>query len=133
MFDLGGGELLLILVFVLVFFGPKKLPQLAQSMGKGLREFKRAQREFSNQINTAFEEEERKTRKTAEQQAQRPAESVARGSSSTTSSQSEASTAALNPPDQQNPAAENRTDQPQQSGSADAIHQSREDDPTRQS
>ncbi len=61
MFDLGGGELLLILIAVLLLFGPKKLPHLAQSLGKGLREFKRAQREFTDQINTAMAEEERKS------------------------------------------------------------------------
>lgn len=61
MFDLGGGELLLIIVFVLIFFGPKKLPELAQSLGRGMREFKKAQQEFSNHINTAFEDEQRKS------------------------------------------------------------------------
>ena len=60
MFDLGGGELLLIIVFVLIFFGPKKLPEFAQSMGRGMREFRKAQQEFSQHINTAFEEEQRK-------------------------------------------------------------------------
>jgi sec-independent protein translocase protein TatA len=60
MFDLGGGELLLIIVFVLIFFGPKKLPELAQSMGRGMREFRKAQNEFSQHINSAFEDEQRK-------------------------------------------------------------------------
>ena len=60
MFDLGGGELLLIIVFVLIFFGPKKLPEFAQSMGRGMREFRKAQQEFSQHINTAFEDEQRK-------------------------------------------------------------------------
>lgn len=60
MFDLGGGELLLILVAVLILFGPKKLPELAQGLGKGLRQFRQAQREFTDQINTAFTEEQRK-------------------------------------------------------------------------
>lgn len=60
MFDLGGGELLLILVAVLVLFGPKKLPELAQGLGKGLRQFRQAQQEFTEQINSAFTEEQRK-------------------------------------------------------------------------
>ena len=60
MFDLGGGELLLILVAVLILFGPKKLPELAQGLGKGLRQFKQAQQEFTDQINNAFTEEQRK-------------------------------------------------------------------------
>lgn len=60
MFDIGGGELLLILIFVLIAFGPKKLPELAQSLGRGMREFKRAQREFTEQINSAIEHEQRK-------------------------------------------------------------------------
>jgi sec-independent protein translocase protein TatA len=39
--NLGGGEILLILVFVLIFFGPKKIPEIAQGLGKGIREFKK--------------------------------------------------------------------------------------------
>ncbi len=43
MFDnIGGGELILILVAILIFFGPKKIPELAQNLGKGIREFKKA-------------------------------------------------------------------------------------------
>jgi sec-independent protein translocase protein TatA len=61
MLDIGGGELLFILLIVVLLFGPKKLPELMQGLGKGMREFKKAQREFTNQINGAFEEEQRKT------------------------------------------------------------------------
>lgn len=64
MFDIGGGELLLILIVVLVAFGPKKLPELAQSLGRGIREFKRAQRDFTEQINSAIEQENRKKTRT---------------------------------------------------------------------
>lgn len=64
MFDIGGGELLLILIVVLVAFGPKKLPELAQSLGRGIREFKRAQRDFAEQINSAIEQENRKKTRT---------------------------------------------------------------------
>lgn len=39
---LGYGEILVILVIVLILFGGKKLPEFAQSLGKGIREFKKA-------------------------------------------------------------------------------------------
>lgn len=39
---LGTGEILVILVVVLILFGGKKLPEFAQSLGKGIREFKKA-------------------------------------------------------------------------------------------
>ncbi len=42
MFNLGMPELLLILVVALIILGPKKLPELAKSLGRGLREFRKA-------------------------------------------------------------------------------------------
>lgn len=77
MFDLGGGELLLIVLAVLVLFGPKKLPELAQSLGRGMREFKRAQREFTEQINQAVSEESYKSKRGPELPT--PDGAVARG------------------------------------------------------
>jgi TatA/E family protein of Tat protein translocase len=44
--SLGSTELMFILVVALIFFGPRKLPQLAKSMGKGLAEFRKASDEF---------------------------------------------------------------------------------------
>jgi TatA/E family protein of Tat protein translocase len=44
--SLGATELLFILAIALIFFGPRKLPQLARSMGKGLAEFRRASDDF---------------------------------------------------------------------------------------
>jgi TatA/E family protein of Tat protein translocase len=43
---LSSTELLFILVIALIFFGPRKLPQLARSMGKGLAEFRKASDDF---------------------------------------------------------------------------------------
>lgn len=39
---IGTGEIIVILLVVLVLFGGKKLPEFARSLGKGIREFKRA-------------------------------------------------------------------------------------------
>lgn len=50
MFDVGGGELLLILLAVLVLFGPKKIPELAQMMGKGMQQIRKAQAQLNDQI-----------------------------------------------------------------------------------
>ena len=44
--SLGSTELLFILVMALVFFGPRKLPQLSRSMGKHLAEFRKASEDF---------------------------------------------------------------------------------------
>ena len=44
--SLGSTELMFILVVALIFFGPRKLPQLARSMGKGLAEFRKASDDF---------------------------------------------------------------------------------------
>jgi TatA/E family protein of Tat protein translocase len=44
--SLGSTELFFILVVALIFFGPRKLPQLAKSMGKGLAEFRKASDDF---------------------------------------------------------------------------------------
>ncbi|MCC6769047.1 MAG: twin-arginine translocase TatA/TatE family subunit [Bacteroidia bacterium] len=41
-FDIGGGELFVIMLFVLIFFGADKIPDLARGLGKGIREFKDA-------------------------------------------------------------------------------------------
>jgi sec-independent protein translocase protein TatA len=77
MFDLGAGELVLIVFVVLILFGPKKLPELAQSLGRGMREFKRAQREFTEQINQAVNDDH--YRKQRGPELERPEGSVARG------------------------------------------------------
>lgn len=51
MFDVGGGELILILLAILLLFGPKKIPELSQMLGKGIREFRKAQSQLQSQLN----------------------------------------------------------------------------------
>ena len=51
--SIGGTELLVIVVIALVVFGPKRLPELGRTIGKGLREFRRA----SNDLKRSLEEE----------------------------------------------------------------------------
>ncbi len=51
MFGIGMNELLLVLALALIIIGPKKLPEIAKALGKGLAEFKRATEEFKNTIN----------------------------------------------------------------------------------
>ncbi len=58
MFGLGGQELLLILFIVLLFFGPSKLPELARGLGKGMREFKKAQADLEHEFNKVAESTE---------------------------------------------------------------------------
>lgn len=59
MFSIGAGELILILVIVLILFGPGKLPEVGRSLGKALSEFKKAKKDFENE----FEDEEFKGEK----------------------------------------------------------------------
>lgn len=48
--SLGGGELILILALLVILFGTKKIPELARSLGKGIREFKDATKEIKDEI-----------------------------------------------------------------------------------
>ena len=51
MFGLGAGEIAVIGFLALVLIGPKKLPELARSLGRGLREFQKAKDDIMTDIN----------------------------------------------------------------------------------
>ncbi|MDI6765634.1 MAG: twin-arginine translocase TatA/TatE family subunit [Bacteroidota bacterium] len=57
--NLGTGEIILILLIVLIFFGAKKIPELAQGLGKGLKEFRKAARDIQEDINKPQEEQKK--------------------------------------------------------------------------
>ena len=65
MFDVGVPELILILVVALVVFGPGKLPEIGSSLGKTIREFRKATQGISDEIKsvtTLEPEDEMRTR-----------------------------------------------------------------------
>lgn len=61
MFDVGGGELILIFIVVLLLFGPKKIPEVMRSVGKGLRQFRQAQEDLKTQLRDISSDIERST------------------------------------------------------------------------
>ena len=48
--NLGTGEIILIVLVILVLFGAKKLPDLAQGLGKGIKEFKKAVKDVEDDV-----------------------------------------------------------------------------------
>src|SRR5215212_5715367 len=51
--NLGGPDLIIILLIILVLFGAKKLPELARGMGSAIKEFQKAKDEFTDELHTA--------------------------------------------------------------------------------
>ena len=56
LFNLGGGEIILILAIILILFGAKKLPELAKGLGQGIKEFKKATHNASEGLREAMAE-----------------------------------------------------------------------------
>ncbi|MGA3007110.1 MAG: twin-arginine translocase TatA/TatE family subunit [Opitutaceae bacterium] len=56
MFDIGGTEIMVILVVVLILFGGDKLPEFARGLGKSIREFKKATSGIEEEFKRAMEE-----------------------------------------------------------------------------
>lgn len=58
---IGIPEMIIIAVVALIFFGPRKLPELGRSIGKSLAEFKRASNDLKNSLDEEVRQEERRT------------------------------------------------------------------------
>lgn len=59
--NLGGPDLIIILLIILVLFGAKKLPELARGMGSAIKEFQKAKDEFSDELHSAAKTDAAKT------------------------------------------------------------------------
>lgn len=66
---LGISEVILILVLALLIFGPKRLPEMGRTIGKGLAEFRKASTDFKRTINTELALDESEQSQTARRPA----------------------------------------------------------------
>ncbi len=53
MFGLGPTELIVVFLIILLVFGAKRIPEIAQGLGKGIMEFKRAARDIGSELDVA--------------------------------------------------------------------------------
>lgn len=82
MFGIGMPELILIMALALIVLGPKKLPEIARALGKGLAEFRRATDELKEELRNVEAEVDRPDNSTMKSQ---PADSPPAGSAETSS------------------------------------------------
>jgi sec-independent protein translocase protein TatA len=50
-FNFGPGEMIVLVLLVLLIFGPSQIPKMARGLGEAMREFRKAQREIHNELN----------------------------------------------------------------------------------
>jgi TatA/E family protein of Tat protein translocase len=65
-FDISGGELIVIVAVIFLLFGPKKIPEIARMLGKGMSDLRRATDHIRNEISKNTDEVEREVKKTVE-------------------------------------------------------------------
>jgi sec-independent protein translocase protein TatA len=68
--SIGMPELIVIFVIALIIFGPRKLPELGRSLGRGIAEFKKATTDLQTSLEEEIRQEERRTAAGSEQPAQ---------------------------------------------------------------
>lgn len=59
MFKFGMGELVVILLIILLLFGASRLPEIARSLGKSIKEFKKAGKELKDGVEDVTKEEKK--------------------------------------------------------------------------
>lgn len=55
-FGMGGGELIVVFAAILILFGAKKIPEFAKGLGQGIKEFKKASREVTDEIQNSMDD-----------------------------------------------------------------------------
>jgi sec-independent protein translocase protein TatA len=68
--SIGMPELIVIFIIALIIFGPRKLPELGRSLGRGIAEFKKATTDLQTSLEEEIRQEERRTAAGSEQPAQ---------------------------------------------------------------
>ncbi len=58
MFNIGPTELIVILLIALIVFGPKRLPEVGRTVGKSLREFRKASQDLRDELNLNLDDED---------------------------------------------------------------------------
>lgn len=61
LFNIGGQEMVLILIVVLLLFGGRKIPELMKGLGRGVREFNDAKNNVRKEIEEGMNEKEKQT------------------------------------------------------------------------
>jgi sec-independent protein translocase protein TatA len=76
----GGLDIVLILAVILLLFGAKKIPELAKGLGTGIKEFKKATREVTDEIQNAAEEKPAQQNKSVTNGQSQPKQTVSQSS-----------------------------------------------------
>ncbi len=58
--NIGGPELILILLVIFIFFGAKKIPEIAKGLGEGIREFRKAARDVQAEVEKEIKKSDEK-------------------------------------------------------------------------
>ena len=77
---LGGWEWVIVILAVLLLFGARKIPELARGLGTGIKEFKKATREVTDEIQNAVEEKPQQQNKPIANSPSQPAQTVSQSS-----------------------------------------------------
>ena len=81
---LGGWEWVIVLLAVLLLFGAKKIPELARGLGTGIKEFKKATREVTEEIQNAADDKPQPQNKSIAATPAQPAQTVSQTSPAST-------------------------------------------------
>jgi len=94
-FGIGLPEMVLIMGVALLIFGPKKLPEIGRSMGKAIKGFQEASREFKSEFDREAELLEKPVEKPVEKPTEKPKTPVAVASASVASAPTEISESSI--------------------------------------